>query len=1012
MRVLVADDDATTRDIVTVVLNQEGYACVIAVDGAEANQILQQPDAPQIVILDWLMPHMDGLEVVKQIRARPTNNPPYILMLTSKAADADLAAGLAAGANDYLVKPFRAGELRTRMAAASRMVQLQTDLNVQLEAQQFQTRYHQLAAAASASLAAVSDGSTFEAAVNTILQQFGELFAADRSYLFRFTPDLTRISVTHEWIAPGIASLQHIQDWDITDMTWGHKQILAQKPLHIADVTNLPPEARAEKAIFLAQDVRSLLCLPTIGTSGQLTGFIGFDMVNRTYAWSPEQITMLQSLVGAVGSTMGRLQAEARIAQHQKELNEINRIGAIANTTLDLDTVLNLILENVTALMDASVGMIFLKEPDANCLTWGTSLGLSADFVADYQQTPIQMGEGLTGTIAQTGQPIFITEDASHDSRIARAVIHEEGLNSFIGVPILAGETVVGVMNILTRPPALLNKEDVDICSAIGSQVGLAISNARLYADQQQAKADLSASEARLRSYIEHAPHGLLISDENGRYLEVNPATCTITGYDEAELLAMQITELHIAEESAAALSHFEQVKRTGFAVGDFTFRHKSGENRYWRVSAIQLSPDRIMAFTEEITERKLAEEALRQSHAELATALQTVQETQEQLVQQERLAAVGQLAAGIAHDFNNILAVILLYAQMMAQSQLPPWEVEATATIEKQTKTAAHLVQQILDFSRRAMLEKSDLDWLPLLKEQAKLLTHTLPDNIVVTFTASAPGPYLVQADATRLQQMVLNLAVNARDAMPHGGQLHLELDKLMLPEPDGDLAAGHWLRLQVRDTGEGVAEADRPYIFEPFFTTKEPGQGSGLGLAQAQGIVLQHGGQIVFETAVNRGTTFTIYLPAIMDTAESVPTKPFSQIQAGGQEMVLLVEDNAAVRQALITSLQVLNYQVTAVTNGQEAIDFLEANPNQVDAILSDMIMPDMGGAALFHQVQQQARLIPMVIITGHRLNQELDSLVAQGLAGWLAKPPDLHELANLLNRVIATPPTGPTG
>ena len=374
------------------------------------------------------------------------------------------------------------------------------------------------------------------------------------------------------------------------------------------------------------------------------------------------------------------------------------------------------------------------------------------------------------------------------------------------------------------------------------------------------------------------------------------------------------------------------------------------------------------------------------------------------QLVQQERLAAVGQLAAGIAHDFNNLLAVILLYTQMMMeQSQLPPWETEAIATMEKQVKTAAHLVQQILDFSRRAMLQKNELDWLPLLKEQMKLLTHTLPENIVVTLTVQALGPYLVRADASRLQQMVLNLAINARDAMPNGGQLYFELDKLTLTEAEGDLAAGTWVRLQIGDTGEGVAEEDRPYIFEPFFTTKEPGKGSGLGLAQAHGIVLQHEGHIAFETAVNQGTTFTIYLPFVGEVAQSAPLTPQPLAQAGGQESVLLVEDNEAVRQALTTSLQVLNYQVTAVANGQEAIDFLQANPDQVDIILSDMIMPDMGGAELFQQVQQQARPIPMVIITGHRLNKELDKLLAQGLSGWLAKPSSLYDLAGLLDKTL---------
>jgi two-component system, cell cycle sensor histidine kinase and response regulator CckA len=409
------------------------------------------------------------------------------------------------------------------------------------------------------------------------------------------------------------------------------------------------------------------------------------------------------------------------------------------------------------------------------------------------------------------------------------------------------------------------------------------------------------------------------------------------------------------------------------------------------------------MAFTEEITERKKAEEQLRQSHTELAAALQTLQEAQDQLVRQERLAAVGQLAAGIAHDFNNILAVILLYAQMMmAQSQLPPWETEAVATIEKQTKTAAHLVQQILDFSRQAMIAKKNLDWLPLLKEQAKLLTHTLPEHITVTFETDAAGPYTVHADAARLQQLVLNLAVNARDAMPSGGELRIELNKLKLTAAQEELPGGDWLRLRVSDSGTGIPPEDQPYLFEPFFTTKAPGQGSGLGLAQAQGIVLQHDGRIEFATEVGQGTTFTVYLPAAAEAA--TPEAASSPTAGGRQETILVVEDNKTVRQALIASLEALNYRTTAVNNGREALNYLQAHPNQVEAILSDMIMPVMGGAELFAEIQRQPRPVPMVIVTGHQMDAEMEEMLAQGLAGWLPKPINLDGLAALLEQALS--------
>jgi two-component system, cell cycle sensor histidine kinase and response regulator CckA len=818
-----------------------------------------------------------------------------------------------------------------------------------------------------------------------------------------------------------------------------------------------------------------------------------------------------------------RIQAEAKTAQYQRELNEIHRIGVIANSTLDLNVTLNLILENVMKLMSVSVGMIFLKETDSDYLIWGASLGLSAEFVKAYQETPIRIGEGLTGTIAQTREPIFIAENSSRDPRVARSVVYQEGLNSFLGVPILAGDEVVGVMNLLTRPPTLLNEHDVHICAAIGSQTGLAISNARLYAAQEKARASLRDSEARLRSYITHAPYGLFVADENGRYLELNPVACAVTGYDEAELLTMTTSELLLPAAQEAGRTHFQQVQETGFAVGEFPFRHKSGETRYWRVSAVKLSPTRFIAFKEDITKRKLAEreirkyktildnalhgaaiahldgtmlyvndyfaqthgyaaadlvgqylsilhneaqlpavqallqqmittgyffttevwhrrkdgsefpmlmsgvlikgegdngdyiaatavdisdrkqaeESLRQSHAELAAALQALQDAQAQLVQQERLAAVGQLAAGVAHDFNNILAAIILYAQLMQQPISPQWAQEGLETIETQAKTGARLVEQILDFSRRSMLEKGTLDWLPILKEQIRLLVHTLPENIKLSFTAAQPANYIIHADATRLQQVLLNLALNGRDAMPNGGELRITLDKLDLTEPQGKLTVGSWLQLCVSDTGQGIPEKDRPYIFEPFFTTKPPGKGSGLGLSQVQGIVMQHGGQIEFVTAVNQGTTFTIYLPAI---AQKMPAAPAEiEVAHGQQETILVVEDNEAVRLALIASLELLNYQVVAVENGRDALDYLAQQSSSIDLILSDMIMPIMGGAELFQHIRQQPLPIPMVLITGHQMDKKLNELMAQGLSGWIAKPLELGKLGHLVGKAL---------
>ncbi len=234
------------------------------------------------------------------------------------------------------------------------------------------------------------------------------------------------------------------------------------------------------------------------------------------------------------------------------------------------------------------------------------------------------------------------------------------------------------------------------------------------------------------------------------------------------------------------------------------------------------------------------------------------------------RLATVGRLAAGIAHDINNIMTVISIYAELLGDAPGSGEKDRArTQTILEQAQRATHMIRQLLDFSRQSASERQQLDLLPLLNEEVKLLRQTLPENVELALVA-APDEYHVLADPTRVQQLVMNLAVNARDAMPAGGQLRFELarqqlgpqDKLPVPA----MTPGGWLRLLVADTGTGIAPAHLAHIFDPYFTTKEPGKGTGLGLAQVHGIVALHNGHITVESELGSGTTIAIYLPALV--------------------------------------------------------------------------------------------------------------------------------------------------
>jgi PAS domain S-box-containing protein len=382
--------------------------------------------------------------------------------------------------------------------------------------------------------------------------------------------------------------------------------------------------------------------------------------------------------------------------------------------------------------------------------------------------------------------------------------------------------------------------------------------------------------------------------------------------------------------------------------------------------------------------------------------------EIQLQIQSQERLAAVGQMAAGIAHDFNNTLAVISLYGELLLRSpEMTSQDQERLQIVAQQTQRATDLIQQILDFSRQSMMDRQPLDLLPFLKELIKLLKRTLPENIQFNLNANK-DEYIIHADSSRIQQVILNLVLNARDAMPEGGMLTISLQKLQLGVdaafPVADMAPGKWVQVAVRDSGTGMSSETLAHIFEPFFTTKDRSKGTGLGLAQVYGIVKGHDGFIDVSTEVNRGTTFHLYFPAFSVEKYESPDLLEGDMLQGQEQLILVVEDDTTTRKALAESLTLLNYRVMEADNGHEALSLLALHGDEIDLILSDAIMPEMGGIALFHAIRKYELAIPFVIITGHSMEKDIENLRKLGLRGWLTKPPKLTKLGEMLHEILA--------
>jgi two-component system cell cycle sensor histidine kinase/response regulator CckA len=376
--------------------------------------------------------------------------------------------------------------------------------------------------------------------------------------------------------------------------------------------------------------------------------------------------------------------------------------------------------------------------------------------------------------------------------------------------------------------------------------------------------------------------------------------------------------------------------------------------------------------------------------------------EAQKIAQQQARLASVGQLAAGIAHDFNNILMTIVTSAELAMRRQAdPPFVRERLEVVVAQGERAAMLVRQILDFSRQSPPSLETLDLGLLLEQTVGLLERTLPETIRI-LVDRGEGPFAVSADPNQLTQVLTNLAVNARDVMPLGGELRFRLTqehRAAAADRSGP-GPGHWVVLSVTDTGSGMAREVRERVFDPFFTTKAPGRGTGLGLSQAYGIVTEHRGHITVDSRPAQGTTFTIYLPSLPARSLAAAAGPDADLAVGHGETVLVVEDEAPVRHTLAHLLAELNYQVLTASSAENALDIHAAHAGQIALVLTDLVMPGMGGLGLVRELRRREVPVPVVMMSGYVGESRA---TVEGVMAWVEKPVTARRLGLVLQEAM---------
>jgi len=603
----------------------------------------------------------------------------------------------------------------------------------------------------------------------------------------------------------------------------------------------------------------------------------------------------------------------------------------------------------------------------------------------DAAPPPRKMGRGLTDHLIRTGEPLLATPEVLEAMENCGEVARNGSRSlDWMGVPLKVGNHTFGALVVQTYSKNIrYGDRDKEILTFVARQVASAVEIKR----NEQA---LRRSEARYRSLVQSSVYGIYRSSLEGRFLDVNPALIAMLGYGSAEEVLLLDPEKHVFAQAEEHARLIEDFRRNGRLDGmEVRWKRKDGSTITVRISGRAVSSedepaDVLEAIAEDVTDRRMLEDQFRQA---------------------QKMEAVGRLAGGVAHDFNNLLMVISGYTEVILTKLEADHPLhEKGRAIQQAADRATTLTRQLLAFSRKQMLELKVVDVNTIVEDMERLLRPLIGENIEL-ITRLAPEAGHTRADAGQLEQVLMNLVVNAKDAMPNGGRLTIETQNIC--EEEGDrrgptfIRPGNYVLLSVSDTGMGMDKETRSRIFEPFFTTKELGKGTGLGLSTVYGIVKQSAGYVLVQSEVGHGSTFQIYLPRVEATAES-HAAPALRAAAGGSETVLLVEDEESVRALMRETLTNKGYRVIEAENGEAGLTVAAQHDGTIDLIISDVVMPGMGGHEMVKRLTLTRPATKVLYLSGYTEDTVVSEGVESGTA-FLQKPFTLQHLSRKVREIL---------
>jgi two-component system, cell cycle sensor histidine kinase and response regulator CckA len=1047
-RILIVDDQEQNRLLLEAMLKSLGYASELAASGAEALDKLDP--SFDLVLLDILMPEMDGYEVARRIRDRSDCPSIPIIVVTALSGKADRLTAVAAGANDFISKPIDRMELQVRLASLLKMKEAQDALKRSEE------RYRAIAETASDTIWAVDLDLNYTYVSPAVTQTLG------------FTPEELMASNPLDALTPEsrerlLASFQE-------EMALERAGQPDRRRTHIEEVERYHKDGTTRWA-----EVKTTFLRDAQGTAIGILG-ISHDITERKRMEEDLRHSQDDLEKRVKERTADLLAANAQLWQEISEREKAEKAleenearyrslfenidnGVAIYRAIDegedfvfvdfnraAETITGVSREQVIGRRACEVfpGLTDFGLLDVMKRTWQT--GASAHHpIARYQDSSIELWTENLVYKLPSGEVVAVFADDTERRRAEHALRASEERYRVLVDKAPAGVLSVDLegrilevnpklLEILGSPSAEATKSINMLTFPLLESAGISEVFARCLATGQPQEAEKpyttkwgktlylrmllnpvcdregriigcqaimedvtrrkEAEEANLRlaTAVEQAVETITIADATGTIVYVNPAFERITGYSRQEALGSNPRILKSGEHDRAFYEHMWQTITSG---------------NVWRGRLVNKKKDGTL-FHEEATITPIKDDT-GNIVSFVAVKRDVTQEVslQQQLFQAQKMEAIGTLAGGIAHDFNNLLQVTLGYSELLLQERKDGEpDYEDLRKIFRAAKNGAELVQRLLTFSRRVDPQPVPLDLNQLILQVETLLRRTIPKMIEIRLDL-AWDLLRVNADPTQMEQVIMNLAVNARDAMPQGGILIIQTKNL----PAGDdycsltcaAKESQCVVVAVSDTGHGMDRETIEHMFEPFFTTKELGRGTGLGLAMVYGIVQQHSGHVRCDSEVGKGTTFHVILPAIA-ADEATGTAEMAPAHAPGTGTILVVDDEEFVRELGARVLAKEGYTVLQASNGKEALEICEAEGERIDMVILDLIMPGMGGRECLAELLRICPQLKILVASGYSGDASVNECLDLGAKSFVSKPFRVQHLLEQVRRVMA--------